>query len=232
MEPVGERISELPRERSDEPRSKLFSTEILREATIRRSAILPVEIGDGAVAQVRIISFDGLLDGLEHVLLQFGSRWDVPLVRLHSECLTGDSFGSLRCDCGPQLREAFGKVDERGGGVVYLRQEGRGIGLYNKIDAYGLQDAGLDTFAANRALGFAADAREYAVAAQMLRAVGMTRVDLLSNNPDKAEQLGAHGIEVRNMINTDVHVNPHNSHYLTTKVRSGGHKIDLGETSA
>ena len=119
-----------------------------------------------------------------------------PLVRLHSECLTGDVFGSQRCDCGPQLREAVERIADAGGFLLYLRQEGRGIGLYAKLDAYALQDAGLDTYEANLALGFAADERDYTVAAQMLRALGVSRVALLSNNPDKAAQLTGLGITV------------------------------------
>ena len=113
----------------------------------------------------------------------------LPLVRLHSECLTGDVFGSQRCDCGPQLREAIERITERGGYVLYLRQEGRGIGLYAKLDAYALQDAGLDTYQANLALGHAEDERDYTPAAQMLLALGASRVALLTNNPDKVEQL-------------------------------------------
>ena len=110
----------------------------------------------------------------------------MPLVRPHSECLTGDVFGSQRCDCGPQLREAVERIAEAGGYLLYLRQEGRGIGLYAKLDAYALQDTGLDTYEANVALGHGEDERSYLVAAQMLHALGVSRVALLSNNPDKA----------------------------------------------
>ena len=116
-------------------------------------------------------------------------RGPAPLVRPHSECLTGDVFGSQRCDCGPQLREAVERIADSGGFLLYLRQEGRGIGLYAKLDAYALQDTGLDTYEANLALGHGEDERSYLVAAQMLHALGVSRVALLSNNPDKARQL-------------------------------------------
>ena len=132
----------------------------------------------GAATTARAFTFDGLLDGREHLALGLGARaprgrlqdGSPPLVRLHSECLTGDVLGSARCDCGPQLREAVERIAEEGGYLLYLRQEGRGIGLYAKLDAYVLQDAGLDTYEANRALGYDDDERDYAVAAQMLAA--------------------------------------------------------------
>ena len=147
-----------------------------------------------------MFTFDGLVDGKEHLALGLGD-WQrslaraavggrAPLVRPHSECLTGDVFGSQRCDCGPQLREAVERITDAGGLLLYLRQEGRGIGLYAKLDAYALQDAGLDTYEANVALGHGEDERDYTAAAQMLLALGADRIRLLSNNPDKAEQLG------------------------------------------
>ena len=123
-----------------------------------------------------------------------------PLVRLHSECLTGDVFGSERCDCGPQLREGVEAVAATGGFLLYLRQEGRGIGLYAKLDAYALQDTGMDTYEANLALGHGEDERDYTAAAQMLSALGANSIRLLSNNPDKAAQLTAHGISVSERV--------------------------------
>ncbi len=152
-----------------------------------------------------MLTFDGLVDGREHLALGLGDRAAPlapersapPLVRPHSECLTGDVFGSQRCDCGPQLREAVERIADAGGFLLYLRQEGRGIGLYAKLDAYALQDAGLDTYEANLALGHGADERDYTVAAQMLHALGVGEVGLLSNNPDKADQLEALGVRVR-----------------------------------
>jgi GTP cyclohydrolase II len=179
-----------------------------------------------------VFSFNGLCDGLEHVALALGDRAEdsvdgsagVPLVRLHSECLTGDVLGSQRCDCGPQLREAVERIAEAGGYLLYLRQEGRGIGLYNKIDAYALQDSGLDTYEANLALGFGRDERTYTVAAQMLLALGVDELDLLSNNPDKAAQLQAAGIRVRDQVPTALHLSPVNGKYLRAKA-GGGHDL-------
>ena len=145
-------------------------------ATVRREVQLPVRLPDGSLTPARLFTFDGLCDGREHVALALGDRQNdatgVPLVRLHSECLTGDAFGSERCDCGPQLQEAVARISEVGGYLLYLRQEGRGIGLYSKLDAYALQEAGLDTYEANVALGFGEDERDYTVAAQMLLGLG------------------------------------------------------------
>ena len=132
--------------------------------------------------------------------MSFPGAAEVPLVRLHSECLTGDVVGSTGCDCGPQLQETVGRLAEHGGVLLYLRQEGRGIGLYNKIDSYVLQDGGFDTFQANRLLGRGDDEREYGVAADMLRALNLCRVRLLTNNPDKVGQLRAHGIDVVDVV--------------------------------
>jgi GTP cyclohydrolase II len=146
---------------------------------------------------------------------------------VHSECLTGDVFGSQRCDCGAQLREAVERITEVGGYLLYLRQEGRGIGLYSKLDAYLLQDAGLDTYEANLALGHAEDERDYTVAAQMLQALDVPSVALLSNNPDKAAQLTRLGVSVMDHVPTGVHVSATNAGYLATKARRGAHTIYL-----
>jgi GTP cyclohydrolase II len=198
-------------------------------ATVRREVALPIHLPDGSLTPARLFSFDGLCDGLEHVALSLGDRSadrgtlsdGVPLVRLHSECLTGDVLGSERCDCGPQLQEAMAQISPVGGYVIYLRQEGRGIGLYNKIDAYALQEAGLDTYEANLALGFGEDERDYAVAVQMLLALGVDRLNLLSNNPDKAAQLEAAGIRVHLRVPTGVHLSSGNGGYLAAKARHG-----------
>ena len=153
------------------------------------------------------------------------SSTSLPLIRPHSECLTGDVFGSQRCDCGAQLREAVERIADAGGYLLYLRQEGRGIGLYNKVDAYRLQDEGLDTYEANLALGHAEDERDYTVAAQMLAALGVLKVALLSNNPDKAAQLTRLGIMVTAQLPTAVHLSAVNASYLETKASRGAHTL-------
>src|ERR1044072_4626531 len=164
-------------------------------ATIRTRVTVPLRFADRFSTTARVYSFEGLADAGEHVALQLGDapRED-PLVRVHSECLTGDVFGRERCDCGPQLLEAVKRIADVGGFLLYLRQEGRGIGLYAKLDAYALQDTGLDTYEANLALGHGEDERSYLVAAQMLQALGVSRVALLSNNPAKARQLRRFGV--------------------------------------
>jgi GTP cyclohydrolase II len=147
-------------------------------------------------------------------------------VRVHSECFTGDLLGSRRCDCGPQLHQAIQRMEAEGAGVLlYMAQEGRGIGLVNKLRAYTLQDAGLDTLDANRALGFGADERSFAAAATMLRQLGVTRVRLLTNNPDKIAGLTAHGIEVTGRISHAIAANGVNDLYLQTKARRFGHLL-------
>jgi GTP cyclohydrolase II len=194
-------------------------------ATVRTEVPLPLRLPDGSTTPARVCSFDGLVDGGEHVALRLGEPGRPALVRLHSECLTGDVLGSRRCDCGPQLDEALERIASSGGYLLYLRQEGRGIGLYAKLDAYALQDLGLDTYDANRALGFAADARDYTVAAQMLRALGANTVVLLGNNPAKGRQLRSLGITVLDQVSTAVHVNDDNVRYLTAKATRGGHRL-------
>ncbi|MEU9054588.1 GTP cyclohydrolase II [Streptomyces sp. NPDC048384] len=192
---------------------------------------VPLRFQDGYGVDAELVTFHGLADGLEHVAVVLGdpAPGSTPLVRLHSECLTGDVFGSARCDCGPQLREAVERIAERGGVLLYLRQEGRGIGLYNKLDAYALQDQGLDTYAANAALGLPEDARDYTAAAQMLTALGIDELDLLSNNPDKADQLRALGIKVQGRVPTGVFATPDNVRYLRAKVLQTQHTLPLGD---
>jgi GTP cyclohydrolase II len=204
-------------------------------ATVRRQVRLPLAMEGDSEADV--FTFDGLCDGGEHLALALGdharSPYDaarpgsVPLVRLHSECLTGDVLGSGRCDCGPQLQEALVRIAAAGGYLLYLRQEGRDIGLYNKIDAYALQEAGLDTYEANVALGFDEDQRDYRVAAQMLLGLGIGRLRLLSNNPDKAAQLEAAGIRVDGVVPTQLHLSGANGRYLAAKASRGHHPLNL-----
>ena len=198
-------------------------------AAIRRRIRIPLRFSDGYSTTATVVSFNGLTDAQQHVALELGppAAAGLPLVRLHSECLTGDVFGSQRCDCGPQLREAVEKITEHGGYVLYLRQEGRGIGLYDKLDAYALQDRGLDTYDANLALGHRADERDYTSAAQMLLALGANRIGLLSNNPDKGVQLARLGITIARQIPTALHLTGNNAAYLATKARRGGHAMFL-----
>ena len=175
----------------------------------------------------QIVAFRASDDGQEHLALVVGAfGGKPPLVRLHSECLTGDVFGSLKCDCGPQLKAALHIIGNAGGGVLlYLRQEGRGIGLVNKIRAYSLQDRGLDTVEANLRLGFADDARDYGHAAAMLRTLGIEEVRLLTNNPKKVEGLEAAGVKVAERVAHQMPANPHNADYLTTKRKRSGHLL-------
>ena len=196
-------------------------------ATVR--ARVGITLERGGCGRAELVTFRGLPDGQEHLACVVPWREGTPaLVRLHSECLTGDVFGSTRCDCGPQLEEALRRIAAEGGAVLYLRQEGRGIGLYNKLDAYLLQDGHIDTFQANRLLGRGADERDYGTAAAMLRALGLTRIRLLTNNPDKAHQLSDHGIEVVETVATGLYLTDDNADYLAAKARMAGHTLDLG----
>ena len=206
-------------------------------AEVRTRVEVPMRFPDGYATTAQVFTFTGLADGREHLALGLGPWWEAlerstaggapPLVRPHSECLTGDVLGSERCDCGPQLREAVERIATTGGFLLYLRQEGRGIGLYAKLDAYALQDSGLDTYEANLALGRGEDERDYAVAAQMLDALGVERIALLSNNPDKAEQLVRHGIAVERRVPTGVHLSASNARYLRAKRDHTSHTLDL-----
>jgi GTP cyclohydrolase II len=204
---------------------------------IRMEVSVPLRFMDGYATTARMFTFDGLADGGEHLALGLGEWQDsldrsasggpAPLVRLHSECLTGDVLGSQRCDCGPQLREAVERIAAVGGFLLYLRQEGRGIGLYAKLDAYALQDTGLDTYEANVALGHGEDERDYTAAAEMLVALDADRVALLSNNPDKAAQLERLGVQVTERVATGVHLSEANLRYLMAKVSRSGHTLEL-----
>lgn len=197
-------------------------------ASIR--ARVPVVLGraggrEGTRAE--LITFDALLDAQEHLACVWQPLAPTPLVRVHSECLTGDLFRSLRCDCGPQFDEAMTMLSRQGGVLLYMRQEGRGIGLYNKLDAYLLQDQGVDTFTANRMLGRGEDEREYQSAAQMLLALGIREIHLSTNNPHKIEQLEQYGITVRSVRPTGVHHSPHNQEYLRAKREIARHELEV-----
>ena len=184
---------------------------------------LPTRYGD-----FRIAVYESQIDGHHHVALVKGSpqKGTAPLARVHSQCLTGDVFGSLRCDCGEQLAAALERIDGEGVGIfLYMRQEGRGIGLANKLRAYELQDLGLDTVDANLKLGFAPDLRDYGVAAQILRDLGFTRVRLLTNNPRKIEELVDYGIDVAARESLEVRPNEINRKYLLTKRKRLGHLL-------
>lgn len=171
--------------------------------------------------------FQELDSDVEHVAMVMGDVTEHALVRIHSECMTGDVFGSLRCDCGPQLDFAMREIGQNGSGiVVYLRQEGRGIGLINKLKAYELQDKGLDTVEANIKLGFAADLRKFDIAGEMLEYLGVKSVNLMTNNPDKIAALTAYGIVVDERVPVRSDTQPENERYLATKLHKLGHQID------
>jgi GTP cyclohydrolase II len=189
-------------------------------------AHVPLEGAEDA----RVVAFRPQDGGVEHLAVLIGrperaaGRGDAPLVRVHSECLTGDILGSRRCDCGPQLHQAIRRMAAEGAGVLlYMAQEGRGIGLVNKLRAYRLQDGGLDTLDANRALGFGADERSFAAAATMLLSLGIGRIRLLTNNPEKLAGLAEHGIEIAGRVSHAIAANGVNDLYLETKARRFGH---------
>jgi GTP cyclohydrolase II len=195
----------------------------IRPSDVPSEAFLPSVHGD-----FRIQVFHEEETGHDHVALTLGSMEgpDPVLVRVHSECLTGDVFGSTRCDCGPQLHAALDAIVRKGWGVLlYLRQEGRGIGLHAKIQAYHLQDEGADTLDANLMLGLPADGRDYAIATDMLKSLGVAEVDLLTNNPEKIRHLEQHGIQVVHRTPLIVGVTEQNRDYLATKGERMGHHI-------
>jgi GTP cyclohydrolase II len=198
-----------------------------RDVRVSAVAELPTRFGD-----FQVVAFHAPAETREHAALVKGDidgAEDVP-VRLHSECLTGDTFGSLRCDCREQLETSLRMIEAMPMGVVlYLRQEGRGIGLENKIRAYQLQEAGFDTNEANTMLGFREDERDYEIAADMLKAMGVRSIRLISNNPDKMADLQRHGVRVTGRIPIDITANEHNAFYLETK-RRNGHLLAPAET--
>lgn len=203
----------------------LIKYRMKKEKLVRRvaEAMLPTAHGE-----FRIIAYDNKVDGLEHVALvkgEFGPDDEV-LVRVHSECLTGDVFDSLRCDCGSQLAQALKNIEKEGRGVlVYMRQEGRGIGLANKIRAYELQDRGRDTVEANVELGFAPDLRDYGVGAQILVDLGVRKIRLMTNNPRKIKGLEGYGLSIVDRVPLEVTACKYNEHYLSTKKDKLGHLL-------
>jgi GTP cyclohydrolase II len=213
------------------PAEDILTYPISAAASLKRVAEARVPLEDAPEA--RIIAFRAADGGIEHLAILVGdpeasaAAGHPPLARAHSECFTGDLLGSLRCDCGPQLRGAIKRMaeDPAGGVLLYLAQEGRGIGLVNKLRAYTMQDRGLDTLDANRALGYGADERNFLVAATMLREIGMTSVRLLTNNPDKLSGLAACGIEVVGREAHSFDPNGVNDAYLDTKARRFGHML-------
>ncbi|OAT81834.1 bifunctional 3,4-dihydroxy-2-butanone 4-phosphate synthase/GTP cyclohydrolase II [Desulfotomaculum copahuensis] len=197
------------------------------EKLIRRvdTAKLPTKYGEFTA-----VAYESLLDGKGHIALVKGDPGGVeaPLVRVHSECLTGDVFGSARCDCGDQLARALQMIEAEGAGVLlYMRQEGRGIGLLNKIRAYHLQDQGKDTVEANEALGFPADLRDYGIGAQILADLGLKKIRLMTNNPRKIAGLEGHGLQVVARVPIEIRPGKNNRFYLTTKKRKLGHLLNI-----
>ncbi len=190
---------------------------------IAARALLPVAANEDA----EIIAFRSDADAADHVALIVGKRDEsIPIVRLHSECLTGDVLGSLKCDCGPQLHGALEEMTAASWGILlYLRQEGRGIGLVNKLRAYALQDQGFDTVDANTRLGFAVDARDFSIAARMLKLLSVSKLKLLTNNPEKVAGIEAEGISVTERLPIKIEANPYNADYLATKKDRTGHKL-------
>jgi GTP cyclohydrolase II len=212
--------------------AQVSSAEILSyESPDRLALVARARLPVAAAEQGEILAFRTPDSAQDHVALLIGSpNGKVPLVRLHSECLTGDVLGSLKCDCGPQLDAALRLIAEDGWGILlYLRQEGRGIGLINKLRAYQLQDQGFDTVDANTRIGFAVDARDFGTAAAMLKLIHQNEVRLLTNNPEKVAGLEASGIKVTERVPHQLPANPHNARYLETKRDRTGHKLSRPE---
>ena len=200
-----------------------------RRVSLRAEAHVPTSHG-----AFRFLAYKDRVTGTDHIAVVSGDLTDAaPLVRVHSECLTGEAFGSLKCECGPQLDAALDEIDREGGIVIYMRgHEGRGIGLINKLRAYQLQERGLDTLDANLALGLPADARDYAAAAGILADLGVGRIRLLTNNSDKVSQLRALGLDIAEQVPLLVGVGANNHQYLATKRDRMGHIIDAAELDA
>lgn len=191
---------------------------------------VPFKIGPESSIPAEIVTYEGLQTDKEHIAIIIASGDELnnpPLVRIHSECLTGDVFHSSRCDCGEQLDEAMSLMKKDGGIIIYLRQEGRGIGLYNKIEAYKHQIDGMNTFEANNHLGFENDLRDFGEAVQMLKALGICELKLLTNNPEKTKALIQENIAVREVIPTSSFIKEDNLNYLAAKVDVASHNLKL-----
>ena len=213
----------------DGPQLDMLNIETIAEVTVAAKAKLPLSMAP----ETDIVMFRQPTGREEHfaVIVAGGNINETPLVRLHSQCVTGDILSSLKCDCGPQLHHALAQMNEEGGGILlYLAQEGRDIGLINKIRAYALQDKGFDTVDANHKLGFETDERFFGPAAAMLNALGVTRIRLMTNNPEKIAQLSSHGIEIVERVALSLPSNPHNEGYLETKQSRTGHILDKRPT--
>lgn len=201
----------------------LISYRFKKDKLVKDVAVakLPTEYGD-----FDIHIYENIVDGKEHLALVKGQiiSEEPVLVRVHSECLTGDVFGSFRCDCGPQLHQALRQIEKEGKGILlYMRQEGRGIGLINKIKAYQLQEKGMDTVEANEHLGFKADSRDYGIGAQILNSLGVRKMKLITNNPKKRVGLNSYGLEIVDTVAIEIEPNIHNEIYLKTKKTKLGH---------
>jgi 3,4-dihydroxy 2-butanone 4-phosphate synthase/GTP cyclohydrolase II len=207
----------------------LIKYRLEKESLIERQVAvdMPTQWGD-----FKLVAYTQINTQQEHLALVKGT-WDKDepvLVRVHSSCLTGDVFGSCRCDCGPQLHKAMEQIERQGKGViVYMNQEGRGIGLLNKLKAYKLQEEGLDTVEANEKLGFKMDLRDYGVGAQIIRDLGISKMRLLTNNPTKRAGLIGYGLEITERVPLEINSNEHNKFYLETKRDKMGHSIQLGD---
>jgi len=225
----GEQLFDFAREHSMKivTVKDLIAFRLQRETLVKQvaEAELPTEFGE-----FRIVAFENVVDGKEHIALVRGtwSAQEPVLVRVHSECMTGDVFGSMRCDCGPQLHAALKQIHKAGKGVLlYMRQEGRGIGLVNKLRAYALQEQGMDTVQANEALGFQPDARDYGIGAQILAHLGVHKMRLLTNNPRKRVGLESFGLEVVERVPIAIEPNSRNIDYLRTKKTKLGHLLNI-----
>src|SRR3989344_3912019 len=202
-------------------KNPLDKLEQSKEITKTASSTLPTRYGT-----FQLIVYKSVIDAREHIALIRGEIKDTTFLRIHSQCLTGDTLLSFRCDCGEQLHQSMKLINKKGSGVIlYLNQEGRGIGLTNKIKAYALQDKGHDTVEANESLGFPTDARQYKVAVDILKDLGILKINLLTNNPDKAKQLTGFGIEIVKTTSLEIKPNKVNKRYLTTKKRKLAHNL-------